>query len=119
MKLVISRNQAAVKGLLGGHKGMEFTLSYRLVLTGDEQALVDQYRLQEYPVTWKTIQGTQLPDDTIANMIAGRGQTLTDVTTLVANEEIVKRACDSLPQLFDVVSTFGGDEVVEYPRSHA
>jgi hypothetical protein len=38
------------------------------------------------------------------------------VTTLVSNEEVIKEACDGLPTLFEVVRTFGGEEVVEYPR---
>jgi hypothetical protein len=49
-------------------------------------------------------------------MMVGRSQTLTDVTTLIGNEETVKNACDALPQLFEVVRTFGGNEVIEYPR---
>jgi hypothetical protein len=28
----------------------------------------------------------------------------------------VKDACDALPDLFMVVRTFGGDEVIDYPR---
>lgn len=32
------------------------------------------------------------------------------------NESIVKDACDSLPTLFEVVRTFGGEEVIDYPR---
>lgn len=119
MKLVINRSQAAVKGMLGGHKGVEFTLRYRLELTPDETGLVNEYKLQDYPLTWGTVQGTRTPDDTIANMVQGRAQTLTDVTTLLRNEEIVKNACDALPPLFAVVRSFGGDEVVEYPRSDA
>lgn len=58
----------------------------------------------------------RLPDDTIGNMVAGRTQTLSDVTTLIQNENVVKDACDELPVLFEVVRTFGGEEVVEYPR---
>lgn len=116
MRLVINRNQTAMKGMLGGNKGVSFTLSYQLQLTEGEAALVQQYKLMDYPVTYKTIQGTQVPDDTIGNMVAGRSQTLTDVTTLIRNEEIVKSACDSLPALFEVVSTFGGQEVIDYPR---
>lgn len=116
MRLVIERDQAAVRGMLGGHKGMSFTLNYRLELSDDEWKLVDQYRLQHYPLTWKTQQGQRLPEDTIANMVEGRSQTLNDVTTLVRNEEVVKNACDELPVLFALVRTFGGTEVIEYPR---
>jgi hypothetical protein len=116
MRLIISRNQQAMKGMLGGHKGVQFTLAYRLELTSEETQLVDTYKLSEYPLTWHSVQGTRLPDDTIGRMLTGRSQTLTDVTTLIQNEEVVKDACDALPQLFEVVRTFGGDEVIEYPR---
>ena len=116
MRLIINRNQTALKGMLGGNKGVNFTLSYQLQLSEQEQALVRQYKLNDYPVTFNTVQGNRIPDDTIGNMMAGRSQTLTDVTTLIRNEEIIKEACDSLPTLFDVVSTFGGQEVIDYPR---
>jgi hypothetical protein len=116
LRLIISRKQEDVKGVLGGHKGVSFTLAYRLDLTPEERELVARYKLDYYPVTWHSSQGVRTPDDTITNMVAGRSQTLTDVTTLLNNERIVKDACDSLPTLFEVVRTFGGDEVIEYPR---
>lgn len=117
VKLIISRSQADVKGFLGGHKGVSFTLAYRLELTPDEMELVRRYQLESYPLTWTDQQGIRTPDDTVGALLAGRSQTLNDVTTLVRNEEIVKDACDSLPVLFDVVRSFGGDEVVQYPRT--
>ncbi len=116
MQLAIKRNQAAIKGMLGGHKGMQFSLSCRLLLTPEESHLVEQYRLADYPVTWRSVQGAQVPGETVASLIRGSVQTLTDVTTLVANERTIKNACDSLPILFDIVRTFGGEEIVEYPR---
>ena len=85
-------------------------------MSSEEQELLKRYKLEEYPVTWQTIQGTRMPDDTIGNMVVVRTQTLSDVTTLVRNENVVKEACDSLPVLFEVVRTFGGEEVIEYPR---
>lgn len=120
MKLIINRSQADKKGMLGGHKGVEFTLSYRLELTADEQALVDRYKLHFYPLTWTTgPSGERQPGDTIATMVQGSRQTVTDVTTLLGNEEVIKDACDKLPPLFQVVRSFGGDEVIEYPRTGA
>ena len=47
MKLVIQRSQQDVKGMLGGHKGVSFTLSYRLVLTGEEEELVALPRVSD------------------------------------------------------------------------
>lgn len=117
MKLAIQRSQQDIKGMLGGHKGVSFTLYYRLLLTPDEEELVQRYKLEEYPVTWRSFEGTRLPNDTIGNMVAGRSQTLSDVTTLIQNENVVKEACDDLPVLFEVVRTFGGEEVIEYPRT--
>ena len=95
---------------------MEFTLAYWLVLSDEECELADQYKLGDYPVTWKNQASGEVPDDTIRNMIAGRRQTLTDVTTLVTNEREIKKACDSLPKLFEIVRSFGGQEVIDYPR---
>lgn len=116
MKLVIKRSQQDVKGLLGGNKGVEFTLYYRLDLTSEELELVQRYRLSEYALTWKRFRDDRIPDDTIANMIAGRSQTVSGVTILVQNEKVIKDACDHLPVLFDVIRSFGGEEVIDYPR---
>jgi hypothetical protein len=117
MKLIINRSQQDVKGMLGGHKGVSFTLSYRVELGHDELELVQRYKLEEYPVTWHTVGDQRVPDDTIRNMLQGRSQTVRDVKTLLGNEAVVKDACDGVATLFQVVRTFGGDEVIEYPRN--
>ena len=117
MRLVITRSQQDMKSMFGGHKGVSFTLGYRLELTYDEAELVTRYKLGEYPLTWSTVSGTRVPDDTIQNMVQGRSQTVSDVTTLLSNEGVIKDACDQLPTLFEVCRSFGGSEVVEYPRS--
>jgi hypothetical protein len=116
MQLSIKRSQQDIKGMLGGHKGVSFTLSFRLILTPEEQELVQRYKLSEYPLTYTTYQGTQIPENTIGTLMEGRTQTLSDVTTLVKNEDVVKNACDQLPVLFEIVRTFGGEEVIDYPR---
>lgn len=117
MKLIIKRDQAAITGMLGGHKGVRFTLAYRLELTQEEMQLVERYKLHDYPVTWKTFDGHRVPADTIGGMLAGKSETLTDVTALVGNETTLKNACDGLPPLFEVARSFGGEESVEYPRA--
>jgi hypothetical protein len=116
MKLVVRRSQSEKKGMLGGSKGFEFTLSYQLVLDAGESAIVDRYKLNDYPVTFRTVQGTQMPDDTIGSMRQGTSQTVSSVETLLRNEEVVKSACDKLPVLFSVVESFGGEETIDYPR---
>jgi hypothetical protein len=42
MRLIIHRSQADVKGMLGGHKGVSFTLSTRLEFT---ENLLDHYKM--------------------------------------------------------------------------
>lgn len=117
MQLEISRSQEDYKGLLGGHKGVTFTLSYRLRLSQQEQEIVEQYNLGEYAVTWqRDAQNVRRPDDTINNMLAGRVVRRQDVTTVISSEAIVKDACDELPALFDFCRSFGGTEIIEYPR---
>lgn len=102
--------------MMGGHKGVQFTLTYRLELTREEADLVDRYKLSTFPITFHSVQGARVPDDTIGNMLQGRSTTLSDVTTLLNNENVVKDACDQLPVLFDVCRSFGGDEIIDYPR---
>jgi len=46
--------------------------------------------------------------------MAGTSQTLNDVEILIKNEEVI---CDKLPTLFEVIRTFGGTLVVDYPRN--
>jgi hypothetical protein len=48
MELVVRRTQADVKGVFGGHKGVSFNLFYQLMLTPEETALVQKYRLDTH-----------------------------------------------------------------------
>lgn len=116
MRLNIQRKQNEVRGMLGGSKGFTFTLSYRVDLTQAERGVVDKYKLMDYPVTFTTFQGTSIPDDTIGKLLNGASQTVNSVETLLKNEEVIKRSCDSLPTLFAVIQSFGGNEVIDYPR---
>lgn len=116
MKLIINRSQQDQKGLMGGHKGVQFTLRYRLELTREETELVERYRLGFYPLTFTNQQGNRIPADTISSIVRGGSSIVTDVTKLIREEDLIKEACDQLPVLFGVCRSFGGDEVIEYPR---
>lgn len=116
MKLIINRSQQAIKGMLGGHKGVHFTLKCRLVLTEEEKGLVQRYKLEYYPLTVRRVQGTEMPGTTISGLVTGTASEVSDVTQLIHQEKVIKNACDELPVLFDVCRSFGGDEVIEYPR---
>ena len=112
MKLHIKRSQADVKGMFGGHKGGSFTLSLKLELSPEETSLIEKYAVWHYPL-WER---GQLPV-TIRDLVTGDVQTVTDVERLLRGESIAKRALDQLPPLFEVLRTFGGTEVISYPRA--
>jgi hypothetical protein len=111
VRLVINRSQADKKGMLGGHKGVSFTLSTRVQFTQEEQQLLDHYKMWEYSLFTRG----QLPV-TIRTLAQGDSQTLENVEILLRNEEIVKVALDQIPPLLEVLRSFGGDEIVDYPR---
>jgi hypothetical protein len=54
---------------------------------------------------------------TLRSMAHGDSQTLDDVETLLSNEGVIKRSLDKIPALFEVLRSFGGNEVIDYPRN--
>lgn len=111
MQLTVQRTQADVRGMLGGHKGVNFTLQTQLLFTEEEQQLINHYKMWDYSAF---TQGG-LPV-TLRELAAGRVQTLANVEVLLANEAVVKEALDSIPPLLGVLRSFGGQEVIPYPR---
>lgn len=114
MRLIIRRDQAAKKGVFGGHKGMKFSLSCRVELSEDEKNLVKQYKVGDHVLTWQEHGGPRGAGLTIQSLINGINNEVDDVATLLSNEEVIKKACGDFKVLLEVMATFGGDEVVEY-----
>lgn len=115
MELVIRRTQADVKGVFGGNKGVSFNLHYRLVLTAEEAALVQRYRLDMHVLS-RSGNGVA---ETVGDVIRGVNQSVGSVDILLNNEAIAKRACDSFYKLIMVAQSFGGEEVVKFPLQDA
>jgi hypothetical protein len=111
MQLVIRRTQADAKGVFGGHKGVNFNLFYRLVLTPEETSVVQRYKLDTHVLSRS---GNGLAE-TVGDAIRGVNQTVQSVDVLLNNEEIAKRSCDSFYKLLLVARSFGGEDVVEFP----
>lgn len=111
MELVIRRTQADMKGVFGGHKGVAFNLYYRLLLTPEEAALVQKYRLDAHVLSKS---GSGLPE-TVADVIRGVNQSVQSVDILLGNEATAKRACDAFYKLILVARSFGGEEIVKFP----
>jgi len=113
MKLIIKRDQKAQTGILGGHKGMTFLLSCRVVLSPEEQALIAKYKAENYPITFGMNDGQKVPRDTVSSLTRGVTQELKDITVLLENEEVIKNGCLGFKRLLEVMATFGGEEVIE------
>ena len=116
MKLTIKRGQADVKGMFGGHKGVEFSLFCQAEVTPDEAALIERYRVGDYVLASYEIHHkdkTLEVDYTVANILRGTSTNLGSITSLLELEGKIKKACSELKMLLWVMSTFGGEEVVE------
>lgn len=96
---------------MGGHKGVTFTLVTRLEFTSEERELIEHYKMWDYQLFTRG----PLPV-TIRQLSGGDTQTMDNVEILLQNENVVKRALDQVPPLLDVLRSFGGDEVIDYPR---
>jgi len=110
MKLIIKRNQADRKGLFGGHKGVNFTLSYRVELTPEENDLVQKYKVQN-EVLMKTGDDNET---TIQDMLTGKSVTTRNVEILLNNEQVAKDVCKNFKNYLEVLLSFGGEEVIEF-----
>lgn len=113
MRLTIRRDQAAKKGLFGGHKGMKFSLYCRVQIPPEEQELIDIYKVHDHVLTWRQFEGRQIPGLTVGDLLRGKTYELDDVATLLSNEEVIKEACKDFKNLLLVMASFGGEEVIE------
>jgi len=118
MQLAIIRDQADKRGMLGGHKGVNFSLYYELRLTEHERQLVERYRLGTYALTFQTLRGQEMPGTTVAQAMQGQMRTMESVAVLVKNEKVIKEAVEDFKILLDVASTFGGEDVIEIGGGH-
>lgn len=93
---------------------MSFSLSCRVELTPDENALIARYRAEDQPLTYRTVGDTQIPGLKIGDLVRGTYHELRDVTELLNYEDTIKAACGSFKTLLMVMNSFGGEEVVEF-----
>lgn len=117
MKLIIRREQAEKKGLLGGNKGMEFRLNCQVELSPEENVLVEKAKVGDYVLTTYTIfenkRGGTESELTVNNLIRGMTSVVMDVQKLLDLEDQVKNGCANLKSLLSVIESFGGEEIVE------
>jgi hypothetical protein len=117
MKLTIKRNQADVKGLFGGHKGVKFSLSGRCEISPNERSLIEKYKIGDYVLAQyqKQIKGAD-PFDfriTVNGIISGTTVETEDIKTLRELEASMKIGCANMKELLGVMASFGGEEVFD------
>ncbi len=116
MKLTIKRGQADVKGMFGGHKGVEFSLYCRVEVTPDEAALIERYKAGDSVLATYQMRHKNESFEvgyTVADLIKGKSTNLASITALLDLESEIKKACGNLKILLWAMSTFGGEEVIE------
>jgi len=117
MRLIIKRNQADVKGLLGGHKGVRFALTGRCDIGEQEKSLIGRYKVGNHVLAHYALKGKDHDFTftlTVDEIVAGKTVETQDIKTLLQLEEAMKDGCASLKRLLIVMATFGGEEVFEY-----
>lgn len=117
MKLEIWRDQKDVKGLLGGHKGVSFTLATRVQVSPEERELIDKYKVAEEVLA--TYRLTSAADPTyefritVGQLLAGHTVAMRDIASMIKLEEEIKTACSNLKDWLAIMKTFGGYEAIE------
>jgi len=114
MKLYIVRDQATK--MLGG---VSFELKARVELTGDEAALVKKYKSDKEVLLQKEIKipltGRSIVlNITIGSLLAGQTFKCNDIGEILEYEKNVKESSEAFKNYLDIMSHFGGEEVIEY-----
>lgn len=116
MKLTIRRNQADVKGIFGGHKGVRFSLYGKCDIDDGESALIAKYKISDYQLAEYQLQTNGEPVDfriTVSGITNGQTVETGDINTLLELEKSMKEGCQNLKNLLIVMATFGGEEEIE------
>jgi hypothetical protein len=116
MQVVIRRNQADMKTFFGGHKGVAFSLYAKANVTPDERALIDRYKVGSQVVAGYRGEYNgkeQVMAYSIEDLVNGKTAELTSIESLLALEDSIKDGCRNLKTLLLVMSTFGGEEIID------
>lgn len=115
MKLYITRGQA--KGVFGKVK---FSLKARVELNNEEAALVKKYKAQDEILLEKELKIPFLKKKyvlllKVGSFIMGEEFKCKDIADILQYEENIKEACKIFKNYIEVMKSFGGEEVIEYP----
>lgn len=118
MQLRLFRSQSDQKGIFGGHKGVNFSLQYKLDISAEERGLIDHYKVGGFILhkfQWgRMTDGTpRTTNISVMDLINGGSLALSDFDEVVGSEEGIKQGARNLKILLAQMRKFGGEEVIE------
>ena len=118
MQLRLFRSQRDQKGIFGGHKGVNFSLQYKLDISDEESGLIDHYKVGGFVVhkfKWgQTSDGTPLVNNIhVMELVNGGSLELRDFDEIVGSEDALIKGANNLKALLAQMRKFGGEEVID------
>jgi len=118
MKLTIKRDQADMKGVFGGHKGVRFKLYAKVDINEEERALIERYRVRDHILASyeRPIKRSSEKLEfhlSVNDIINGRTTEMESISTLLDLEDAIKDGCQNQKILLEVMNTFGGEQIIE------
>lgn len=100
--------------MFGRSRGVEFSLSYQLQLTPEEQELVDRYGLADYVIAERDDDRGKLVRVTVADAQRGDRYVASSIAKAVNGESVVRSSCQDLAGLLRAARGYGGDETIDF-----
>ena len=118
MKLRLTRAQQDQKGIFGGHKGVNFSLNYKLDISPEEKQLVDRYKVAEFVVhkyeVGRSSQGEPWTQNIrVQDLVNGGSISLRDFGEVTGAQSAIVSGAKTLKGLIEQMHKFGGEEVIE------
>jgi len=118
MKLRLTRSQQDQKGLFGGHKGVNFSLNYKLDVSAEEKQLVDHYKVAGFVVhryeAGRSSDGEPwIQSIHVGDLVNGSSLKLRDFGEITGAEAAIVNGANTLKQLIEQMRKFGGEEIIE------
>ncbi|WP_096786880.1 hypothetical protein [Rhodobacter sp. CZR27] len=118
MKIIFSRNQKDLKGLLGGHKGVRFELGAIAEITDEERALCSQYMPSStHLYTWEYRKRpgaiAQSHSIYVETLLKGQKFECEDIAEILFLEGKIVEAAKEFRSYLSVAKSFGGTVEVE------
>jgi hypothetical protein len=120
MKLIISRKQQDVKGLLGGQKGVKFSVSATAQLTQEERNLIDKYLPRgDLLFSWEyKPKNREMPTYrhiTIDSLVKGQSFECESLHDIINLEEGLVEGANVLHRYLVLANSFGGEVEIDIP----